>query len=110
MTWHVIEASEEQIQKLFDKHCKDITRYSFTPDDESDGNGWVSLNTSTDKVITYQFSKQSNPSFVEFKRLGTDKNVRYDVHYPVKQHPAMANFLRDFGEKARKEFWEGCQI
>ena len=110
MFWHVIVASEEQIQKLFDKHCKDIVRYHFTPDDDSDGDGWVSLNTSLDKVITYKFSKHSIPTFVEFKRFGLDKNIRYDVHYPIESHKDMAKFLKVWGELARKEFWEGAEI
>ena len=110
--WTVITASDDQIQKLYEKYCKDedIIKYGYIADSKSDYRGYVSLTTSTGKVISYQFYKNSEVGFIEFKKFGTDMNVRYDENYPEKQHPAMANFLRVWGEKARKEFWEGSEI
>lgn len=122
MYWHVRVANEEQTNKLFEKHCKSIIKYSFTPDDDdyidngkenSDdtfGKGFVSLNTSTGIVISYQFSKNSRPAFVEFKGFGLNKDIRYDVHYPIESHLKMAEFLKEWGELARKEFLKGAEI
>lgn len=122
MYWHVRVANQEQINKLFDNHCKNIVKYSFVPRDDNDyiyngidnsfykGNGFVSLTTSTGIVISYQFSKNSRPAFVEFKGFGLNKDIRYDVHYPIESHLPMANFLKEYGEKARKEFLEGAEI
>lgn len=122
MYWHVRVANEEQINKLFNNHCKNIVKYSFVPHDDDDyiyigidnsfykGNGFVSLTTSTGIVISYHFSKNSRPTFVEFRGFGLNKDIRYDVYYPIKTHLPMANFLKEYGEKARKEFLEGAEI
>lgn len=122
MYWHVRVANQEQIHKLFDKHCKDIVKYSFVPRDDNDyiyngidnsfykGKGFVSLTTSTGIVIAYQFSKNSRPTFVEFRGFGLNKDIRYDVHYPIESHLKMAEFLKEWGELARKEFLEGSEI
>lgn len=123
MYWHVRVANQEQTNKLFYKHCKSIIKYSFVPDDDDDyidngqeksddtfGKGFVSLTTSTGIVISYHFSKNSRPAFVEFKGFGLNKDIRYDVHYPIKSHLKMAEFLKEWGELARKEFLEGAEI
>lgn len=111
MNWIVIKANKEQVDKLYEKHCKAITDYKFVPKEgEKMSRGWVTLTTTSDKEICFQMSPGGTPSFVEFRRFGARKDVRYDVDYPKDNSRDMTMFLKKWGEKAIKEFWEGSEI
>ena len=122
----VISTTKPQAQALFDKHMKPffknkstwfgiikpstitipkIINYSFSYDDE-DSIGFVTLNTSTGKKISYQL-RGNEPMFIEFTGFG---DVRYDIAYPKELNEEMYNLLKEYGNKAKTNFWEGGEI
>jgi len=108
MSYTVIKMSEEQVNKMYKKHCKPgifkkSIKYSY---DDEDDIGFVELKTRTNKKISYQF-RRSEPMFIEFFGFN---NIRYDLSYPKKINKELYEFLKRYGALAEKNFWKGGQI
>lgn len=102
----VIRASEEQIYQLLNKHLKFIKNFLYSYDSE-DEIGFVKLETKTGKIIQYQLTNGTygdTPSSVSFSGFG---NIRYDITYPKNE---MYEILKNYGIKAKENFWRGSQI
>ena len=106
-----INASEEQAEKLLNKHLKPIMGLnaviskSFSYDSEDDI-GFVTLYTVTGKTVSYQL-RNDIPMFVSFTGFG---NIRYDIHYPRELNIEMFNVLKKYVIKAKNNFWKGGEI
>lgn len=112
MMYTVIQASSEQVSKLYEKHCKPglfnipkIITKTFSYDDEDDI-GFVTLFTISGKKIEYQL-RNDEPCFIEFSGFG---NIRYDISYPKKINNDLYDILKKYGIKAKENFWKGSQI
>ena len=102
--WTVINASKDQIEKIYSKHLKFPVfnlEYSY---DSDDGIGFVSFYVISGHKVEYQFRKQE-PCFVEFQMCAG--NIRYDFAYPKDK---VYNRLKKLGLKAEKHFLAGGQI
>lgn len=101
-----IESSKDQVDQLFNKHI--FNKIKSSSYFNIDGIGYVSLKTSTDKLIEYQMRKaESHPCFVEVKYFGM---IRYDIYYPEEINNELFQFLKKEGIAARNKFWKGGEI
>ena len=101
----VIQASDEQIQKLYSKHIKKplVISKSFAYDDEDDI-GFVTLVTITGKTVEYQL-RGSIPCFVSVTGFG---NIRYDINRNIPE--PLFSRLQKLGIEVKDRFWKGGQI
>lgn len=105
--WTTINASKEQIEKIYSKHLSGIffkplnLKYSY---DNDDNIGFVSFYTLRGHRVEYQF-RDHKPYFVEFQMVTGD--IRYDIHYPK---GPIYDCLKEIGLKAEKHFWKGGEI
>jgi hypothetical protein len=102
--WTPINASQEQIYKIYQKHLRFPVfslKYSY---DIEDNIGFVSFYVFKGHKVNYQI-RNNKPCFVEFEMMCS--NIRYDIHYPEGK---VYDRLKELGIKAQKHFWKGGQI
>lgn len=99
-----INASPEQIEKIYFKHlkCKVLNlEYSYDDDDDI---GFVSCYSLLNGLINFQFRKKK-PCFFSIRPGGN--SISYDISYPEGK---LLERLTEIGLKAEKNFWDGGQI
>jgi len=102
--WTPVNASDDQIKKIYNKHLKfPVFNLKYAYDDE-DNLGFVSFYVLCGHRVEYQFRKQK-PCFVEFQMLSS--KIRYDIPYP---EGPIFDRLKKLGLKAEKNFWAGGEI
>lgn len=112
MSYTVIIANGEQVEKLYEKHLKPwfgiiskVGTLSYWYDQEDDiGN--VTIGTLTGKTVEFQL-REDEPCFVHFTGFA---DIRYDIHYPKETHLPMYELLKSYGIRAKKDFWKGGDI
>jgi hypothetical protein len=108
MRCNPVNASDAQIEKLFNKHLKPffgigkIISKSFSYDFDSK-RGFVTLHTITGKTVEFQLIK-NKPIYVQFYGFG---DIRYEISYPTGK---MFKILEKYGIKAQNNFWNGRNI
>jgi hypothetical protein len=99
----VINANNEQIQRIYDKHVKKrcfSLKYSY---DDEDDIGFVSFRTFSGKRVEFQF-KNDLPCFVSFYNNGS---TRYDIAYPKGD---LFHRLKEIGLRAQEKWKKGLDI
>lgn len=107
-----IAASQEQIDKIIEKHLNEVFNISFKPNGKTTGYVWCS---SHPKGLNHGEATYYGLPILQWRLWDSRpmhfslqiKDMSYDVNEPKGE---LYNRLKEIGLKAREDFWNGAEI